>query len=76
MEFFEAPPFTRYLRDYLADEEYNLQYLLAQNPELGDMMPGTAAFASCAGRTSIGAKDGEEACGLSITTLPQNSRFG
>jgi len=45
MEFFEAPPFTRYLRDYLADEEYrSLQYLLAQNPELGDMMPGTGGF--------------------------------
>jgi hypothetical protein len=45
MEFFEAPPFTRYLREYLADEEYrSLQYLLAQNPELGDMMPGTGGF--------------------------------
>jgi mRNA-degrading endonuclease RelE of RelBE toxin-antitoxin system len=45
MEFFEAPPFTRYLRDYLADEEYRrLQHLLAQNPELGNMMPGTGGF--------------------------------
>ncbi|HEX3584482.1 MAG TPA: toxin [Candidatus Angelobacter sp.] len=45
MEFFEAPPFTRYLRDYLADEEYrSLQHLLAQNPELGNMMPGTGGF--------------------------------
>jgi hypothetical protein len=45
MEFFEAPPFTRYLREYLADEEYrNLQHLLAQNPELGVMMPGTGGF--------------------------------
>jgi hypothetical protein len=45
MEFFESPPFTRYLRDYLADEEYGrLQYLVAQNPELGDMMPGTGGF--------------------------------
>jgi len=38
-------PFTRYLRDYLADEEYgSLQHLMAQNPELGDMMPGTGGF--------------------------------
>jgi hypothetical protein len=45
MEFFEAPAFTRYLRDYLTDEEYrSLQSLLAQNPELGDMMPGTGGF--------------------------------
>ena len=45
MEFFEAPPFTRYLRDYMADEEYvSLQFLLAQNPQLGDVMPGTGGF--------------------------------
>ena len=45
MEFFEASPFTRYLRDYMADEEYvSLQYLLAQNPQLGDVMPGTGGF--------------------------------
>jgi len=45
MEFFEAPPFTRCLRDYLADEEYRrLQHLLAQHPELGDIMPGTGGF--------------------------------
>jgi hypothetical protein len=45
MEFFEAPPFTRYLSDYMADEEYvSLQYLLAQNPQLWDVMPGTGGF--------------------------------
>lgn len=45
MEFFEALPFTRYLSDYMADEEYvSLQYLLAQNPQLGDVMPGTGGF--------------------------------
>ncbi|HEY2391572.1 MAG TPA: toxin [Candidatus Angelobacter sp.] len=45
MEFFEAPVFTRHLRDYLKDEEYSsLQSLLAQNPELGDVMPGTGGF--------------------------------
>lgn len=45
MEFFEAPPFTRYLPDYFTDEEYrSLQHLLAQNPDLGDLMPGTGGF--------------------------------
>lgn len=45
MELFEAPTFTRFVRDYLADEEYRrLQHILAQNPELGDMMPGTGGF--------------------------------
>ena len=45
MEFYEAPAFTRLLQEYLSDEEYrSLQYLLALNPELGDLMPGTGGF--------------------------------
>ena len=45
MEFFEAPAFTRFLREYLSDEEYcSLQHVLALNPELGDVMPGTGGF--------------------------------
>jgi mRNA-degrading endonuclease RelE of RelBE toxin-antitoxin system len=45
MEFMEAPAFTRYVSEYLADEEYRqLQNRLANNPELGDVMPGTGGF--------------------------------
>lgn len=45
MEFIEAPAFTRYVVEYLADEEYRqLQEVLASNPELGEMMPGTGGF--------------------------------
>jgi hypothetical protein len=45
VEFFEAPPFTRFVQDYLSDEEYRaLQRILAQNPEMGDVMPGTGGF--------------------------------
>ncbi|MGA7383116.1 MAG: hypothetical protein WBX03_19855 [Terriglobales bacterium] len=45
MEFFEAPPFTRYLSRYLDDEQYrDLQDALANTPELGDLMPGTGGF--------------------------------
>jgi len=45
MEFIEAPAFSRYLSDYLADEEYReLQGRLALNPELGDLIPGTGGF--------------------------------
>ncbi len=45
MEFFEAPSFTRYLRDYLSDEEYrSLQHRLTLHPELGNVMPGTGGF--------------------------------
>ena len=43
--FFETPLFTRLLPDYLNDESYQaLQRALLENPELGDMMPGTGGF--------------------------------
>jgi hypothetical protein len=45
MEFIEAPIFSRYVSDYLADDEYReLQSQLAAHPELGDLMPGTGGF--------------------------------
>ncbi len=45
MEFIEAPAFTRYLSDYLADDDYQrLQSRLASNPDLGDLMPGSGGF--------------------------------
>jgi len=43
--FFEAPVFTRLLPDYLCDEAYRaLQGALLENPELGEVMPGTGGF--------------------------------
>jgi hypothetical protein len=45
MEFLEAPAFTRYLPQYLNDEQYRtLQHALAITPEIGDLMPGTGGF--------------------------------
>ena len=45
MEFLEAPAFTRYLPEYLEDDTYRaLQARLAENPGLGDVMPGTGGF--------------------------------
>jgi hypothetical protein len=45
MEFIEAPAFTRYVSEYLTDDDYRqLQNQLANNPELGDLMPGTGGF--------------------------------
>ena len=45
MEFFEAPAFTRHLARYMDDEQYRtLQNVLANTPELGDLMPGTGGF--------------------------------
>ncbi len=43
--FFETPVFTRLFSDYLTDESYSkLQRALMDNPELGDVMPGTGGF--------------------------------
>lgn len=43
--FMEAPPFTRMLAGYLTDEAYRqLQAALLENPELGDVIPGTGGF--------------------------------
>lgn len=45
MEFFETPAFTRHLPKYLTDDQYaELQAFLGQNPEAGNLMPGTGGF--------------------------------
>jgi len=45
MEFIEAPAFTRYLSDYLGDDEYRaLQKQLGFGPDRGDLIPGTGGF--------------------------------
>lgn len=45
MEFIEATAFTRQLQNYLKDDEYrSLQDALAENPERGEVMPGTGGF--------------------------------
>lgn len=45
MEFIEAPAFTRFVSGYLSDEDYReLQSVLAAEPELGVVVPGTGGF--------------------------------
>jgi len=45
MELIEAPAFTRYLNDYLDDDEYRaLQTDLIGRPDCGEVMPGTGGF--------------------------------
>ena len=40
--FVEAPLFTKLVGEYLADREYAaLQQALSENPELGDVIPGS-----------------------------------
>ncbi len=42
MEFIEASSFTRYVYDYLTEEEYaGLQNILANYPEMGSVVPGS-----------------------------------
>jgi len=43
--FLETPLFTRLLPEYLDDGSYRaLQRALLDNPEMGDVMPGTGGF--------------------------------
>lgn len=43
--FVELPPFERYRKDYLDDDEYQqLQAMLLQNPEVGDVIRGTGGL--------------------------------
>lgn len=43
--FLETPLFTRLLGTYLTDESFReLQRTLMENPEVGDVMPGTGGF--------------------------------
>ncbi|HZX23257.1 MAG TPA: hypothetical protein VFF18_06970 [Woeseiaceae bacterium] len=43
--FCETPLFTPVIGDYLTDDSYRrLQYALMQNPEQGDLIPGTGGF--------------------------------
>ena len=45
VEFIEAPLFTQLLPEYLSDNEYaELQHYLANDPEAGDVIPGTGGF--------------------------------
>ncbi len=45
MEFIEATLFTRLLPEYLTDDEYaQFQLYLANDPEAGDVIPGTGGF--------------------------------
>ena len=42
MEFIEATAFTKYVYEYLSDDEYlGLQSFLLQNPEAGKVVPGS-----------------------------------
>lgn len=44
LSFIEAPLFTRLVHDYLSDEECTaLQVHLADDPESGDVVPGSGA---------------------------------
>ena len=43
--FFETTAFTRYLADYMDDDEYRaLQYALMENQAMGEVIQGTGGF--------------------------------
>jgi mRNA-degrading endonuclease RelE of RelBE toxin-antitoxin system len=45
MEFIEAPAFSKYVYDYLSEDEYlGLQSFLLQYPESGKVVPGSGGI--------------------------------
>lgn len=45
MEFIEAPAFSKYVNDYLQDDDYtSLQQYLEKCPDAGDLIPGTGGL--------------------------------
>ncbi len=45
VEFIESPLFTQLIGEYLGDDDYReLQRKLAQNPQAGEVIPGTGGF--------------------------------
>lgn len=69
MEFIEAPALSKHVSDYLNDDAYRrLQAELADNPEAGDIMPGTGGFRKMRWADIKGAaKVAEVGCGLCTT---------
>lgn len=49
MEFIETQTFTRLVTQLLTDDEYReLQHVLVEDPERGDILKGGGASANCA----------------------------
>ncbi len=45
MEFIEAPLFSQLVADYLSDDDYrDLQRRLSDDPQAGEVIPGTGGF--------------------------------
>lgn len=74
MVFIEAAPFTKYLRDYLNDNEYSeLQSFLIKQPEAGDLIQVQVGCVNYAGAwiTRVNAEE----LGLFITGRYQKTKF-
>lgn len=63
-EFIESPLFSKYLADYLADDEYAaLQDYLCEHPEAGDMVRGSGGVRKLRwARSGAGKSGGVRVC--------------
>ena len=62
--FVELPPFERNRQDYLSDENFlELQKVLMQNPEAGDVIEGTGGLRKIRHTDKSEAKVNGEDCG-------------
>jgi hypothetical protein len=63
-EFIESPLFSKYLADYLVDDEYAaLQEYLCEHPEAGDMVRGSGGVRKLRwARSGVGKSGGVRVC--------------
>jgi hypothetical protein len=50
LSFIETKLFTKLVIEYLSDDEYSrLQQALIEDPETGDLIPGSGVYGKCGG---------------------------
>ena len=64
LEFIEAPLFSKTLERYLSDEEYaELQLLLSEHPDAGEVIPGSGGIRTAAStRANLAAHALQQEC--------------
>ena len=73
--FVETKLFTRLVQEYLSDDEYaQLQQTIIANPEVGSVIPGSAACARCVGVLLVAASAEDSVS--SIFCAPATDRSG
>lgn len=76
-QFIEAPAFMRFRENYIDDDGFaELQKNLAENPELGDLVPGAGGIRKLRWRDARRGKGNVAVCESSTTAFFPTKRYG